>query len=349
MRRFFHWASLYSVLALSSSVIGAETEFNIKSFDTDALVNANDDSVVPASCQTSDDCNAVGLSCGKTPMRLNCNALDCGNWLQNTVAFSGAEVFKTHADNDFTNSAGFVNGLNTGFRLGSSNIRGQVGGSVGVFDLKGRTTTAPRQTENQGFLTTGIFKRSNIGAGDRISWGVVYDQLWNYQHGIAADDIYLGQFRSIVGVALNSTDEIGFWGTARTNKFTVQNRTYQAISQYNMFWSHNFPFGARSMIYAGLADHASIGSWTTGTQLIAPMGPRMALWGNSAFLFPSSTTGPVGANETLWSLSCGLSYSFGRKTVSRNISGICGMPLLPVANNGTFMVERDFNGIQQDD
>jgi hypothetical protein len=68
------------------------------------------------------------------------------------------------------------------------------------------------------------------------------------------------------------------------------------------------------------------------------MTDRISLYGNSGFLFPSSSKGPVGSNELLWSISCGLSYSFGGKAVSRNISGQCGTPLLPVANNGTFFV-----------
>jgi hypothetical protein len=346
MRFFYYFATLSSVLAFTTSVKAADGVFT-KSMDTSALINANDGLVIPASCElgaSSSDCSAssaCGTSCGGSPMKLNCNDCDCGNWLQNTTAFSGVEAFKTYGDSDFPNNAGFVNGLNTGFRLGDSKIRGQIGGSYGVYDLKGRGTTDRTQTDNQGFLTAGVFKRSNICAGERLSWGLVYDQLWNHQYGISADDIYLGQIRGIAGVALNQTNEVGFWGTAHTNSFNAPLSTFRAINQYNLFWSHNFVYGARSMVYAGLADHASIGSWTTGTQLIAPMSQRVSLYGNSAFMFPSSTKGFIGSTELLWSVSCGLNFSFGCKTVSRNISGQCGMPLLQVANNGTFMIDGD--------
>jgi hypothetical protein len=131
------------------------------------------------------------------------------------------------------------------------------------------------------------------------------------------------------------------WGTAHTNTFSSSiYGPLKAINQYNLFWSHNYAYGARSMVYAGLADHSSVGSWQTGTQLIAPMSSRVSLYGNSAFMFPSSATGSfAGASELLWSVSCGMSFSFGRKTVSRNISGQCGMPLQQVANNGTFMID----------
>ena len=351
MRSFFYCATLSSVLAFTSSVTAADGIFT-KSFDTDAMINANDDSVIPASCEIGSSCSDSSNSnnCGTKPMKLNCSSCDCGNWLQNTTAFSGVEAFKSSGDTEippgpssgFMNSAGFVNGINTGFRLGNSKMRGQIGGSLGIYDAKGRDTTPNNSAaETQVFLTTGVFKRSDITKGDRVSWGLVYDQLWNSQYGLRSDDIYLGQFRGIVGLALNECNEVGVWGTAKTNSdATTQGLAAQveSINQYNLFLSHNFAFGARSMFYIGTTDHSSVGSWTTGTQLVAPMGPRVSFYGNSAFMFPSSTVGNTGANEYLWAISTGLSYSFGKKSVSRNISGQTGIPLLPVANNGTFMI-----------
>ena len=279
-----------------------------------------------------------------------CRAMaDCGNWYQNTSVFSGVEAYKGIGDTTlppnvatgFMNSAGFVNGMNTGFRLGDRKLRAQVGGSFGVYDLKGRDTAVPGQTENQGFITTGLFKRSDVNADERLSYGIVYDQLIANNWGVGADSLYLGQIRGITGVAMNSCNEVGFWGAVRTNSQTLTSnpdQSVEAINQGNLYWSHNYSMGARSMVYAGLTDHSSFGSWTTGTQFTAPMTDRISLYGNSGFLFPSSSKGPVGSNELLWSISCGLSYSFGGKAVSRNISGQCGTPLLPVANNGTFFV-----------
>ena len=358
MRFLFHWATLSTAIALSTAATAADSYFSATT-DANTIINSNDDDVVLASCNNlsscndncSDGCNSgSGLTCRNTPMRFKSGACGCGDWLSNTVAFSGAEAFKSIGDTSlppggatgYMNSAGFVNGLNTGFRIGGSKIRGQVGGSFGVYDLKGRDTTSPRQPENQGFLTTGVFKRSNIDAAERLAWGLVYDQLWDHQYGVSASDIYVGQFRGILGLALDPCNEVGFWGTAHTNSSPLTGFSFgqsvQAIDQYNLFWNHNYAFGGRSMLYAGLTDHSSIGSWTTGTQLIAPMSQRVSLYGNSAFLFPSSTRGLIGSNELLWSVSAGLSYSFGCKAVSRNISGQCGLPLQQVANNGTFMM-----------
>jgi hypothetical protein len=348
MRVLFHRATLSLAIMATATVGAAENRFS-QPVNTAEIMNSNDHSVVLTSCQGScggtENCNSdsCGSTFGDNPMRFKTDTCDCGNWFQNTTAFSGVEAFKTFGDSDFPNNAGFVSGLNTGFQLGGSKIQGQIGGSLGLYDSKGRPLGAPTQTESQGFLTAGIFKRSNVDNGERLSWGLVYDQLWNHQYGVSADDITLGQFRGIMGVALNPCNEVGFWGTAHTNSQTIDGvfsptQSLQAINQYNLFWSHSYALGARSMLYAGLADSKSIGSWQTGTQFTAPMSQRLSLYGNSAFMFPSSATGPIGSTELLWSVSCGLSYSFGGKAVSRNISGPCGTPLQQVANNGTFMV-----------
>ena len=103
MRSFFYCATLSSVLAFTSSVKAADGVFT-KSFDTNAMINAKDDSVIPASCVLGSSCsdnsdsNACGSNFGMKPMKLNCNACDCGNWLQNTSAFSGVEAFKSIGD-----------------------------------------------------------------------------------------------------------------------------------------------------------------------------------------------------------------------------------------------------------
>ena len=68
MRSFFYCATLSSVLAFTSSVPAADGVFT-KSFDTDAMIHANDDSVIPASCERGTNCSdnsdssGCGLSC----------------------------------------------------------------------------------------------------------------------------------------------------------------------------------------------------------------------------------------------------------------------------------------------
>lgn len=160
----------------------------------------------------------------------NCNwcggCSNClGDWRDNTLFWFGADGYKSLGDftppagvsQGFMNSAGVVGGFNTGFRLGQSRIRGQVGASYGIYDLKGRDTASASSSEQQTFITAGFYKRSDVCDGDRISWGVVYDQFFGHQWGLFASEVYLSQFRGILGYAISEYNEVGVWGTAHTN------------------------------------------------------------------------------------------------------------------------------------
>jgi hypothetical protein len=63
-----------------------------------------------------------------------------------------------------------------------------------------------------------------------------------------------------------------------------------------------------------------------------------ALYGLFTFSFPSSETGVIGSLEEEWAFGAGLVYYLGGKAVSPTVSGRKGLPLLPVANNGTFLL-----------
>ena len=238
--------------------------------------------------------------------------------------------------------AGFSGGFNTGVRLfDDSPIRGQIGGSYGVYDLKGRDTVSPSSAEQQTFLTAGIYKRSDILDGDAISWGLVYDQFWAHQWGLRAGELYVGQVRGIAGYAINDRHEIGVWGTFHTTEdatATVAGPPLRAMNQYNVYWRYNWDFGGQTMVYVGGNDPADVESWVLGVLGQAPLSDNMALYGNFTYAFPRSATGVIGSNDLEWNLGVGLIYSWGKKAVSPTVSGRKGLPLLPVANNGSFLI-----------
>jgi hypothetical protein len=243
----------------------------------------------------------------------------------------------------FMNSAGLVGTVNTGFALWSlENIRGQIGGSYGVYDLKGRDTVSPSSSEQQTFVTMGVYKRSNVCCGDRVSWGLVYDQFWAHQWGLFASELYVGQIRGIVGYATSEWNEFGVWSAMRTtgdNSVTgIAPPPVRAMNQYNVYWRHNYDFGGETMLYVGVNDPADIGSWLFGFLGQAPLNDNLALYGNFVLSQPGSATGAVGSNEHEWAFGAGLTYYFGSKSVSPNVSGRKGLPLLPVANNGSFLI-----------
>ena len=276
---------------------------------------------------------------------------DFGTWRDNTVLLIGGEAFKSLGDtappgtldDGWMNSAGFVGGFNTGFQLiPDSPIRGQIGASYGVYDLKGRDSAAFSSAEQQTFLTMGVSKRSDVLHGDQLSWGLVYDQLWDHQYGLFAGELYVGQVRGLIGWAIDDFNELGVWGAFRTTgDNSVSGITpppARALNQYNVFWRHNYNFGGQTMLWVGGNDPADIGSWLLGTYGQAPLNDYLSLYGNFTFSFPGSATGVVGSNEELWAFGAGLVYSLGGKSFRPSVSGPQGLPLIPVANNGTFLI-----------
>jgi len=270
-----------------------------------------------------------------------CDNSCLGNWRSNTIAWFGADGFKSIGDGTFTNNAGIVGGFNTGFALGQSSIRAQLGASYALYDLKGTGQgQSASAAEQQTFLTFGVYKRSDVGAGDRISWGAVFDQFWGHNWGFGDGEIYLTQLRGIAGYALSETNEVGVWGTIHTNNDSsvrFQN-TLRAMDQANVYWRHNFAMGAQNMLYIGGVGAADIGSWQIGSLAQAPLNDYTSLYGNVTFSFPGSRTGGLGPRELEWNIGVGLAYSFGGKAISPNVSGQKGLPLLPVANNGSLLI-----------
>src|SRR4029079_15958955 len=131
----------------------------------------------------------------------------------------------------------------------------------GIYDLKGRDTVSPSSSEQQSFITVGVYKRSDIANCDRISWGGVYDHVFGHQWGLLASEVYLSQLRGILGYALSERNEIGVWGTAHTNndRSVTGLNSIRAMNQAIVYWRHNYDFGGQTMAYIGGVDSADVG------------------------------------------------------------------------------------------
>ena len=75
------------------------------------------------------------------------------------------------------------------------------------------------------------------------------------------------------------------------------------------------------------------------------MNRHLALYGNVNYILPGTTGGDTSPNsvdnsyaEEAWNVSIGVVFYPGAKARSRSVSGPAGLPLLPVADNGTFAV-----------
>jgi hypothetical protein len=282
-----------------------------------------------------------------------------GSCCDNTVIFAGADLFKSIGDRltninggtgSLTDSFGLVTGFNTGFGVGESPFRGQVGASYGVYDLRGRIRLVPQATspEEQQFSTTGIYKRGDMAnAGDPFSFGVVVDQLHFNNWGINANEIDLGQLRGIVGYALNGWAEIGAWGATplwddnaaiTTAGVPGVRREVRAANQLNGYVRGNSAFGGSLMLYAGAFDRADIQAWQFGATGDVPLSNYFGVYGNFNYAVPSAGAGPNGSGEEQYNVACGLTYFIGGKAVSPSVTGQRGLPLLDVANNGSFLI-----------
>ena len=293
---------------------------------------------------------AAGESCG-------C-ANDPGCWRENLQLFIAGDAWKNHGDDDDNNNFGYRAGFNMGFGR-NTRIRGQLGASYGVYDFHGREDPQQVPTERQIFLTGGIYKRSNVCADDRVSWGMVYDFMKTENWGEEADDIELGQFRFQVGYAVSSSTELGLWGAlAVEDDLTVSlggGIDVKARDQVNLYWRRNTELGAELMIYIGLAEEPTginqvqlptdMSEFVLGVAGNAPLSNRWALTGNVHYIIPSTAPGDNAPNgiensyaEESWNVTLGLVFYPGGNAVANSISGWAGLPLMPVADNGTFSV-----------
>jgi hypothetical protein len=173
--------------------------------------------------------------------------------------------------------------------------------------------------------------------------------------GEGGDNIDLSQIRMRIGYALNNYNELGFWGAFGldddTTPFLSSTVRVQAKDQINLYWQHLYEYGATTMLYVGLADDPNgdnpqvyspdLNEVVLGLRGLAPMNRSLALYGNVHYILPGTTGGDKSNNnyaEEVWNVSFGLVYYPGAKARARSVSGPAGLPLIPVADNGTFAV-----------
>ncbi len=58
-------------------------------------------------------------------------------------------------------------------------------------------------------------------------------------------------------------------------------------------------------------------------------------------MHPSSSPGPSAASDETWDFSVGLNIYPKRRAKTGSVAGEQIMPLLPIANNGSFLVDTD--------
>jgi hypothetical protein len=250
---------------------------------------------------------------------------------------------------------GLMTGLNFGTRLGPvsewTGIGFQLGSSVGVFDWSGTDYRMRNndQAEMQGFITSGFFRRAN----EQSPWtfAIVNDWMFNSTFSVMGENPTLAQWRGSVGYIFNALNEVGVWGAWRGQGDTRNVGgfgpvTWRPVQHVNVYYKYRWPqCGADTSVWFGVPENdrlrggGSLGDYTVGAVTNVPLSDRFQLYALVTYMHPSGRPGPPANLEEAWNFTTGLAWYFGRTARSSTVAGQCWMPLMPVANNGYFMVD----------
>ena len=301
----------------------------------------------PASC-----CDPVFDSCCGDPCsRLGCDCCPC----YGMVGFAGVDAFKGVSDGLFNSNFGAVAGVNAAMPalgLADYGIGWQLGMSYGVYDFDGGAPVNSAKSQQQIFVTTGFYRKA---AGDqRLSFGIVYDWMINNQWGFYGVNPTMGQWRGQAEWAVSGSNAFGIYGCLH-DRYSVQSLTYQqtrytvrnqSLTQVNLFWHHKFDSGADSWLWVGAPEKirlnapGSLGNFIVGANIQAPIGDRLALYGNAQYMHPTATAGTVASSEQGWNIGAGIAWYFGGYAKSHKINGKCWLPYMPLGNNSNFLVDQ---------
>ena len=246
------------------------------------------------------------------------------------------------------------NGPNQGINLAAPipwldkfGIGAQLGMSYAAFN-----PTADMQ--QQTFVTVGLFRRAD--ADRPVSFGVVYDLMINDGFGAYQQSFTLGQVRAQVAYALTARNEVGIWGTIRNGQEIKYDPLgnqlqYRAISQGSIFWHHKFgPGRADLWLATGLPSSYRLGgnpnintnnsdfeSNIYSFRLEVPVSDRWKFFTNFQGWRPTNAA----STHSLFDIMSGISFYPSGNARTRTVAGQTWMPYLPVANNGSFMVDTN--------
>lgn len=295
--------------------------------------------------------------CGADP----CGIDSCGGrsgrhpWIDFRV---GLDTFRGIADQG-TSNLGLLHSVNVGIPiLDEFGLGFQVGGSYGVYDWSGRPTPAGpgpgtgvnnSQSQQQGFMTLGFYRQ---GTADRpLTFGLVYDFMFNSNFGAFADEPRLGQWRALAAYAFSDSDEVGVWGAwseRRAQQGGIPPNQYRIVSQVNLFWHHKFAQSqSDSWIYIGVPErtrldgtqNGSLGEFVAGGSLLVPMSDRTSVYIDTTYMKASADAGVPGFQEDSYHLGAGLVFTWGGQNRGYGFTDQRWRPVMPIANNGSMLVD----------
>jgi hypothetical protein len=267
--------------------------------------------------------------------------------LENIEIFAGAQGFTGPPNRGSGGSFGFHEGVNWANEMRlpcrpcyDSWFSGQLGFQAIQSNFSGSDITT--EDRRQFFVTGGFFRR--------VDWGLQGGLVIDYMHDEwYFDQIDLAQARGEFSWVFPCHDELGIWFTqgissaTSTSTFTT---TPNLISTATDSWSPTDLFAmfyrrqlegcnATGRIFAGFTG-ASDG--LVGADFNLPISENWALRSDFTYLIPSEGQSTGGHIEESWNVGLTLVWYPGCRSAR---SFDYHRPLFNVADNGTFMIDRD--------
>jgi hypothetical protein len=285
------------------------------------------------------DCHGCGGGGGGC---VQCSLIPCPPLsLDNFEFFGGVQGFTGPKNLGSTGSFGFHEGFNWGAPVPCSG--GEMGMQVGLRGVHSNFSGASftDSSRNQLFLTGGVFRR--------VDWGLQGGVAIDYQADNWYTDTELVQLRGETSWVFPCAHELGFWFAASTNEdrqaaifsgaSSSQDITWEPTDLYAFFYRHRFSGfdGAAARTFAGWTEDSD---GLIGGDLRIPFGCDWALEAGFTYLVPrEAKTGLSGGGheEESWNIGIAFVWYPGLRSA---IGNDYFRPLFNVADNGTFMVDR---------
>lgn len=291
-------------------------------------------------------CGHGCATCGFEDDETDCCLIPCPSF-RNFTFFAGTQGFTNPGNQAAQGSFGFNEGIAWGAPIRIRGCDTGIGAQVGIratqSNFSGSDPNLTINQRNQTFVTLGLFRRVDWG----LQWGVVYDYMQDkYWYNID-----LQQIRGEISWLYPCEHELGFWFAASTDDSTYVSTntastappvsTWQATDLYAFFYRRRFDDcgGGWARVFGGWTGD---GDGLLGFDMWMPMTDRVSFQVDATYLIPNQGTedfqdpdGSAVFNEA-WNLSFNLVWH-PRCTARR---GGYYRPLLNVANNGSFIVNR---------
>jgi hypothetical protein len=127
---------------------------------------------------------------------------------------------------------------------------------------------------------------------------------------------------------------------------TIGSTTWRPLNQLNAYWHYKWSAGgADTWLWIGAPErdrffgNGSLGDWIAAALANVPLSDRIGLYAMVSYMHPSGRAGAAAAREEAWDFTIGLTFYPRSNARSDSVAGQGWMPELPVANNGTFLVD----------